>query len=179
MTVRLLAKPFNKVWWSLHEPRVVTFISICVYTAAIIIGFSMVNATLPLTFDTPYRRVAEGYLLMLSGGLGIPCAWRGLWYLERVACFGLAGVGMLVMLSGLADLFGFFDATEHPVTASWLMGVFCWIAFGWARWFRVKEQPYAPGRGPLPLHVQEKLALQLLKDISTYRAAQQGRDESD
>lgn len=149
------------MWWSLHEPRAITFVAVCTYFCAILVGTMMAFEGGDLVYQAPHHNI-HGVILVVCGVLGIPAAWTGRWYIERVACFGLFGLGLLQAFAGLADLLGAINVTDDHISASWVFGIACWMSFGISRWFRVREQPYAPGSGPLPLATQEEIALYLL-----------------
>ncbi|MGV1079743.1 MAG: hypothetical protein ACOYD1_07805 [Candidatus Nanopelagicales bacterium] len=168
------ARLHERVWWSLHEPRSVTVIAVIVYSTAILSGIEMIGQFgLPAMVDPPLVYV-EGAVLIAAGLIGAPSSWVGKWYIERAACLALTGTGVL-LLAGALVAETFFEP-PHDITTSWVMGMVCWVALGLTRWVRVRHQPYAPGRGPLPIAAKERIIMNefLESEEALNRAREEG-----
>jgi len=149
---------------------VVTAITVVTYALAVVCGILLVCSVMePVGYWNAHGMfikvlaISQGAVLILGGALGVPSAWRGLWWLERVACFLLGWLGALLLVVGVLDVMGVIEATPYPLSASWFFGVVCWCAFCATRWQRVREQPYAPGQGPMPIHAAERHVERIVK----------------
>lgn len=77
---------------TMKEPRSVTAAVVLVYCLISIAGFMLLLHVGSL----PWIVITGGALMLMSGALGAPSAWRGSWWLEGPAAL-LAIVGMLLV----------------------------------------------------------------------------------
>lgn len=77
---------------TMEEPRLVTGVMVAIYCLISVTGvmFLLRVGSLPLVV------IAAGVIMLVSGILGAPSAWRGSWWLEGPAAL-LAVVGMLLI----------------------------------------------------------------------------------
>lgn len=150
--MRRIHEPFEKIWVSLQEPRSVTFIMVLTYFAGLVGGtvyfvFGNHNTPLPVLV---HNMIVSGFFVA-AGLLGIPSAWRGRWWLERIAVLFVVSAATLRMIVSILAL---------PASTELLYSTLPWfflILFMLTRWLRVRLVPYRPGSGPLP--AEQKAAI--------------------
>ena len=147
---------FTRTWATLREPRVVTAAMVAIYVVSAVCGIGMVTRTVPVILSWPLGGI-EGGILIAAGLIGAPSAWRGCWLWERVGLIGFGGVGVVLLVATLLEAWA--DILQQDITASWVIGTASWVVLAITRWVRIKDRPYAPGRGPVPISVREREAL--------------------
>ena len=167
----MLLRLARRVWDTLAEPPRVTACMVVAYAMAVLGGVLVVLH--PTPHPLPYTDAPllwASTLLLVGGGLvGLPTAWWGWWFAERaaaLACFG----GTLVMLFETVVLLwpGGPELTAPALTLS-AASMACILFL--TRWFRTREQPYAPGRGPeLPEVQADRLLAHIVAEAREYRA---------
>lgn len=120
----------------MEEPRAVTAVIVIMYCLIAVTGAKSL-----LWVDTPsWVAITAGAIMLVSGLLGAPSAWRGSWWLEGPAAL-LAIVGML-----LISIEEFLLPTAH---VRWtLHGIILSVIIGLlllARALRVWPYSYRPG----------------------------------
>lgn len=82
----------KNIFSTMEEPRSVTAVMVGIYCLISVTGvmFLLRVGSLPVTV------IAAGVIMLVSGILGAPSAWRGSWWLEGPAAL-LAVVGMLLI----------------------------------------------------------------------------------
>lgn len=138
---RLLAR----IWGSVVEPRTVTIVTVIAYGITAIIGYSLLLAPPTGHENDVWLRAFCAIFLIGGGSVGVPTAWAGAWWLEQTAAVS-AGAGMLVTLTEVMAVHQARGLATPWVTV--LALVLCSL-FWVARFLRVKDLPYAPGKGPL------------------------------
>ena len=136
------------LWRSIEEPRLVTAVMVAMYAAALLAPIAMIQNPAP----NPLPRTgwiftwAGAVFFGIGGLLGMPSAWTGKWWIERVAAGACLG-GSLVMLFEVGILL-------HPAEpnllapALTLPGSVFSAGLFLTRSLRVRSRPYAPGKGP-------------------------------
>lgn len=132
------------LWSTLHEPRSVTIMMLGSYLVSVVAGVMLWVAP-ATTGDGAVLLRGVVTLLLAGGGLtGAPAAWRGLWWLERVAALAVAaGIVLVAILAVAAHLAA--DSGQLWVPLYGLaLGEFAMLA----RFGLVRRSPFAPGKGP-------------------------------
>ena len=121
---------------TLHEPRLVTAVMVMIYCfiSATGVMFLLRVGSLPVVVIT------AGVIMLVSGILGAPSAWRGSWWLEGPAAL-LAIVGMLLIsIDELLLPTAHVRWPLHVIILSVIIGLFFL-----ARALRVWPYSYRPG----------------------------------
>ena len=140
--------PLSRIWRSLEEPPEVTAFAVVVHFAAIVGGLGLCFDSAPVLVAVP--RVFEtglGVAFALAGLVGLPSAWAGKWWLERIA--------LSVMLSALTVMVGILLSTSVVGADVYWLTLFLMVpayAFYITRWLRMRKTAYKPGTGPLTPH---------------------------
>ena len=142
------------MWRSIEEPRLVTVVMVTMYAAALLASAALIRTPAPTPIPhTSWIFTWVGAVFFGIGGLlGMPTAWTGKWWVERVAAGACLG-GSIVMLFEVGVLL-------HPAEpnllapALTLPGSVFSVGLFLTRFFRVRSQPYAPGKGPVLPKVQ-------------------------
>lgn len=151
--MRRIHEPFEKIWVSLQEPRSVTFIMVLTYFAGFVGGtlyLAVGNHYTPLPVHLSDMIVSV--LFVAAGFLGVPSAWRGQWWLERIAVLFVVGAAILRTITSILIL-----PTSTELLLYSTLPWFFLILFMTTRWLRVRLVPYRPGSGPLP--AEQKAAI--------------------
>ena len=131
-------RPSVRMFWrSLHEPRVVTLVTMICY--ATLCAFGVYNLFHPNRGPAPFWQISAVSLAIFSP-VAFVAAWRGTWQVERPVLYGVSG-GLL--LSVLCYLY-----TDSEVTfrfAHIVMIVVSAQAFV-SRWVRIKTSYESPAR---------------------------------
>ena len=150
----------KNIFSSMEEPRSVTSVMVLVYCLISVAGvmFLLRVGSLPLAV------IAAGVLMLVSGILGAPSAWRGSWWLEGPAAL-LAVVGMLlVSIDELLLPTAHIRWPLHGIILSVIIGLFFL-----ARALRVWPYSYRPG--VLPKTELEKAEEKYMRTHKEYLAA--------
>lgn len=145
--------PLSRIWRSLEEPPEVTALVVVVHFAAFVGGLGLCFDSAPGLVAIP--RVFEtglGLAFALAGLMGLPSAWTGRWWLERIS--------LSVMLSALTVLVGILLSTSVLGEDVYWLTLFLVVpAYGFyiTRWMRVRKTAYKPGTGPLTPHQKAKV----------------------
>ena len=135
----------SRIWRSLEEPPEVTVFAVVVHFAAVVGGLGLwldptpVLVAVPQVFET-----GLGLAFALSGLVGLPSAWTGRWWLERIT--------LSVVLSALTVTVGILLSTTVMGVDVYWMTLFLMVpAYGFyiTRWLRMRRTAYKPGTGPL------------------------------
>lgn len=159
--VRFLAR----LWGSVVEPKAVTVITAAAYALSAMIGYSLLLAPPTGHENDVWLRAACAMFLIGGGSVGVVTAWSGAWWLEQTAAVS-AGAGMIVTLTEVMAVH-----QERGLATPWItvLALVLLALFWAARFLRVKDLPYAPGKGPLlpeqRIAVQEALELDADVDI--------------
>lgn len=128
-----------RVWGSLSEPRSVTLIMVAVYALVALSGVYLCSSE-------EHNRAIEylaAVLMILGGGLGVPSAWRGSWWLEGpAALLTVLGVGVLSVFEAWVAL-AEPRWPHHTLMMTLVIGLF-FIT----RAMRVWPEMYRPGVVP-------------------------------
>ena len=121
---------------TMEEPRAVTAIMVVVYWL-----ISLTGTLFLLRVDSlPWMVIMAGAIMLVSGLLGVPSAWRGSWWLEGPAAL-LAVVGvLLISVDELLLPTPHIRWPLHGIILSVIIGLFFL-----ARAFRVWPYSYRPG----------------------------------
>lgn len=142
---------------TLEEPRSVTAVMVGIYCLISVTGvmFLLRVGSLPVTV------IAAGVIMLVSGILGVPSAWRGSWWLEGPAAL-LAVVGMLLIsIDELLLPTAHVRWPLHVIILSVIIGLFFL-----ARALRVWPYSYRPG--VLPKTELEKAEEKYLRTRKEY-----------
>lgn len=145
---------------TLEEPRLVTGIMVVIYCFICVTGvmFLLHVGSLPVVV------IAAGAIMLVSGILGAPSAWRGSWWLEGPAAL-LAVVGMLLIaVDELLLPTAHVRWPMHVIILSVIIGLFFL-----ARALRVWPYSYRPG--VLPKTELEKAEEKYMRTRKEYLAA--------
>lgn len=145
---------------TLEEPRSVTGIMVAIYCLICVTGvmFLLHVGSLPVVV------IAAGAIMLVSGILGAPSAWRGSWWLEGPAAL-LAVVGMLLIaIDELLLPTAHVRWPMHVIILSVIIGLFFL-----ARALRVWPYSYRPG--VLPKTELEKAEEKYMRTRKEYLAA--------
>lgn len=144
----------------MEEPRSVTGVMVAIYCLISITGvmFLLRVGTLP------WAVIAAGAIMLVSGVLGAPSAWKGSWWLEGPAAL-LAVVGMLLIsIDELQLPTAHVRWPTHVIILSVIIGLFFL-----GRAFRVWPYSYRPG--VLPKTELEKAEEKYIRTRKEYLAA--------
>lgn len=131
-------RPSVRLFWrSLHEPRVVTFVTMLCY--ATLCAFGIYNLFHPQFGPTPFWEISAGALAIFSP-IAFVAAWRGTWQVERPVLYGVSGGLLLNILSSL-----YVNSEVDFRFAHIVMIVVSAQAFV-ARWVRIKTSYESPAR---------------------------------
>lgn len=150
-----------RLWGSVVEPRTVTMVTVAAYGLTATLGYSLLVAP-PTGHDQDvWLRLACALFLVGGGAVGVPSAWSGAWWLEQSAAVA-AGAGMVVTI---------FEALAvhqaRGLATPWItiLGLVLCALFWTTRFLRVKDLPYAPGKGPLLPEQRAAVAEALERDL--------------
>ncbi len=144
----------------MEEPRSVTTVMVVIYCFIGVTGvmFLLHVGSLPVVV------IAAGAIMLVSGILGAPSAWRGSWWLEGPAAL-LAIVGMLLIaIDELLLPTAHVRWPMHVIILSVIIGLFFL-----ARALRVWPYSYRPG--VLPKTELEKAEEKYMRTRKEYLAA--------
>lgn len=131
-------RPSVRLFWrSLHEPRVVTFVTMICY--ATLFAFGIHNLFHPQRGPAPFWQISSVVLTLFSP-VAFVAAWRGTWQIERPALIGVSGGLLLSILGYLYD-----DSVVTFRFAHVVMIVVSAQAFV-SRWVRIKTSYESPAR---------------------------------
>lgn len=150
----------KNIFSTMEEPRSVTGIMVMIYCLISVTGvmFLLRVGSLPVVVIT------AGAIMLVSGLLGAPSAWRGSWWLEGPAAL-LAVVGMLlVSVDELLLPTAHVRWPLHGIILSVIIGLFFL-----ARALRVWPYSYRPG--VLPKTELEKAEEKYIRTHKEYLAA--------
>lgn len=145
---------------TMEEPRSVTAVMVVIYCLISVTGimFLLCAGSLPLVV------IAAGVIMLVSGILGAPSAWRGSWWLEGPAALS-AVVGMLLIsINELLLPTAHVRWPLHVIILSVIIGLFFL-----GRALRVWPYSYRPG--VLPKTELEKAEEKYLRTRKEYLAA--------
>nr|DAT15648.1 MAG TPA: hypothetical protein [Caudoviricetes sp.] len=145
---------------TMEEPRSVTAIMVVVYCLISVTGVMFLLRVGSL----PWVVIAAGAIMLISGILGAPSAWRGSWWLEGPAAL-LAVVGMLLIsIDELLLPTAHVRWPLHGIILSVIIGL---LFLGRA----LRVWPYSYRPGVLPKTELEKAEEKYLKTRGEYLAA--------
>ena len=145
---------------TLHEPRLVTAVMVMVYSLISVTGVMFLLRVGSLSWVV----ITAGVIMLVSGILGAPSAWRGSWWLEGPAAL-LAVVGMLLIsIDELLLPTAHVRWPLHVIILSVIIGLFFL-----ARALRVWPYSYRPG--VLPKTELEKAEEKYMRTRKEYLAA--------
>ena len=144
-----LSGPLRRVWASLHEPPAVTGVIVAYYGVLAVLGVMGLATEAPAPPMIRYVSTAAWVACIVSGVVGAPSAWRGVWWLERGAAFaGIVASAMIALL--MVRLYRLTVTSEHDVTL--MLGLAAGLASALAlfttRYMRVRRTPWQPGKEP-------------------------------
>lgn len=131
------------LWESLEVPRAATAVAVAVYISSTLAGvmFATDAAWAGLDAAQVWLRALCVLLLVGGGAVGVPAAWRGLYWLERGAALSVA-FGTLLLASNVYVL----APSVWPLMTHFLVMS---LGFLTHRLIRVMRSPFEPGKGPL------------------------------
>lgn len=165
------SKYLAAIWATLHEPRVITLLMVVCYALTGTMGVSILVGAGKITYWA--LSILTGSLLVLSGLIGMPTAWKGEWTIERAAAILAAG-GYLSYMLVIFDYNRKYDLVLpfELVALSTMM-----VLFMLARFARVCQASFAPGRGPVDpmdkLRAEEVIVADTIRQQSKEWAKQQ------
>lgn len=133
------------IWGSAVEPRSVTALTALAYLVTAILGYSLLLAPPTGHENDVWIRTITAVCLIGGGTVGVPTAWRGAWWLEQTAS-AASGAGMIIALT---EVMAVHDARGLATPWVTVLGLVLAALFWFARFSRVKDWAYAPGKGPL------------------------------
>lgn len=145
---------------TMEEPRSVTAVMVVIYCLISVTGvmFLLRVGSLPVVV------IAAGVIMLVSGILGAPSAWRGSWWLEGPAAL-LAVVGMLLIsIDELLLPTAHVRWPLHVIILSVIIGLF-FLARALQVW------PYSYRPGVLPKTELEKAEEKFMRTRREYLAA--------
>lgn len=150
----------RSIFSMMEEPRSVTGAMVGIYCLISVTGVMFLLRVGSL----PWVVITAGVVMLVSGILGAPSAWRGSWWLEGPAAL-LAVVGMLLIsIDELLLPTAHVRWPLHVIILSVIIGLFFL-----ARAFRVWPYSYRPG--VLPKTELEKAEERYLRTRKEYLAA--------
>ena len=145
---------------SMEEPRLVTGVMVGIYCLISVTGIMFLLRVGSLSWVV----ITAGAVMLVSGVLGAPSAWRGSWWLEGPAAL-LAVVGMLLIsIDELLLPTAHVRWPLHVIILSVIIGLFFL-----ARALRVWPYSYRPG--VLPKTELEKAEEKYMRTRNEYLAA--------
>lgn len=125
------------IWTSLHEPRVVTLVTMICYATLFLYGTYGVFH--PLIYPSPYWEVSC-VIMTLSTPFAFFASWHGMWQIERPVLFPVAGslLANTIMSAYATATMGLVFA--HVVVVALMAQAFV------ARWVRIKSSYESPAR---------------------------------
>lgn len=145
---------------TMEEPRSVTAIMVVVYCLISVTGVMFLLRVGSL----PGVVIAAGVIMLVSGILGVPSAWRGSWWLEGpAALLGVVGM-LLISIDELLLPTAHFMWPLHVIILSIIIGLFFL-----GRALRVWPYSYRPG--VLPKTELEKAEEKYMRTRKEYLAA--------
>lgn len=163
-----MRNPLTSMWGSLHEPRDATAWAVGSYAVAVVAGFVLLLAAPVHQWSSGVDELLRwiGALLLIVGGLyGAPTAWMGVWHRERVAAVMCAAGGGVTLFEVIAIAW----PGPPDLYAPWftVIGSVWGVARFGSRFTRVREAPFAPGRGPeLPEEAAKRVMSRIIADQS-------------
>ena len=152
-----------RLWGTVEEPRIVTLATVAAYGVTVMIGYSLLIAPPTGHDQETWLRVISALLLIGGGTTGVPGAWMGARWLEQGSAFAsAAGLGVTLTLVLAVR-------QERALATPWITVLTLVLAalFWAARYMRVKNDAYAPGKGPLL--PEQKLAVEDALDAGDER----------
>lgn len=144
---------------TMEEPRLVTGVMVVIYCLISVTGVMFLLRVGSL----PWVVIMAGVIMLVSGALGAPSAWRGSWWLEGPAAL-LAVVGMLLIsIDELLLPTAHVRWPLHVIILSVIIGLFFL-----ARALRVWPYSYRPG--VLPKTELEKAEEKYIRTRKEYLA---------
>ena len=145
---------------TMEEPRLVTAVMVVIYFLISVTGIMFLLRVASL----PWTVITAGVIMLVSGILGAPSAWRGSWWLEGPAAL-LAVVGMLLIsIDELLLPTAHVRWPLHVIILSVIIGLFFL-----ARALRIWPYSYRPG--VLPKTELEKAEEKYMRTRKEYLAA--------
>lgn len=144
----------TRIWGSVEEPRIVTLTTVAAYAVTVMIGYSLLLAPPTGHDQQTWLRFISALLLVGGGTTGVPSAWTGARWLEQGSAFASAAGLVVTLTLVLAVRQGRELATPWITVLTLVLAALFWGA----RYLRVRDDAYAPGRGPLL--PEQKLAVQ-------------------
>ena len=145
---------------TLHEPRLVTAVMVMIYCLISVTGVTFLLRVGSLSWAV----ITAGAIMLVSGILGAPSAWRGSWWMEGPAAL-LAVVGMLLIsIDELLLPTAHVRWPLHVIILSVIIGLFFL-----GRALRVWPYSYRPG--VLPKTELEKAEEKYMRTRKEYLAA--------
>lgn len=150
----------KNIFSMMEEPRSVTGVMVVIYCLISVTGVMFLLRVGSL----PWVVIAAGVIMLVSGILGAPSAWRGSWWLEGPAAL-LAVVGMLLIsIDELLLPTAHVRWPLHVIILSVIIGLFFL-----ARALRIWPYSYRPG--VLPKTELEKAEERYIRTRKEYLAA--------
>ena len=135
----------TRIWGTVEEPRIVTLAIVAAYTVTVMIGYSLLLAPPSGHDQDTWLRLISALLLIGGGTTGVPGAWTGARWIEQGSAFAsAAGLGVtLTLVLAIHE--------DRSLATPWITVLTLVLAalFWFARYARVKNDAYAPGKGPL------------------------------
>lgn len=145
---------------TMQEPRSVTAVTVVVYCLISVTGAMFLLRVAGLSWMV----IVAGAIMLVSGVLGAPSAWRGSWWLEGPAAL-LAVVGMLLIsIDEVLVPTAHVRWPLHVIILSVIIGL---LLLGRALWV----WPYSYRPGVLPKTELEKAEEKYMKTRKEYLAA--------
>ena len=150
----------ENIFSSMEEPRSVTSVMVVVYCLISVTGVMFL-----LRIDSlPWVVITAGVIMLVSGILGVPSAWRGSWWLEGpAALLGVVGM-LLISIDELLLPTAHVRWPLHVIILSVIISLFFL-----ARALRVWPYSYRPG--VLPKTELEKVEEKYARTRKEYLAA--------
>lgn len=135
----------NKLWMTMHEPKMVTFGFVVAYAIFAHGGLSVIlmhQGQLPL--GVYLARMVSAWCFLIGGMIGAPTAWKGIWWAERAAvvAIGFGAFSRFLAIKAMGD----YDSEQSSFAVHVWLAI---IAIMLARFAWVKISPYRNGAGPL------------------------------
>lgn len=144
----------------MHEPRLVTGAMVMIYCLISVTGVTFLLRVGSLSWIV----IVAGAIMLVSGALGVPSAWRGSWWLEGpAALLGVIGM-LLISIDELLLPTAHVRWPMHVIILSVIIGLFFL-----ARALRVWPYSYRPG--VLPKTELEKAEEKYIRTRKEYLAA--------
>lgn len=127
----------RSVWYSLHEPRIVTLMTMVMY--AVLTTFGAYCLTHPYWGPAPFWQISAVGMLLFSP-VALVASWRGMWQIERPMIFGVGGALVLNILCAMLDQAAGDFRFGYVVTLTLALQAFV------ARWVRIRRSYVSPAR---------------------------------